>query len=86
MSPQANPNARFGWREVKALQSPPPEIPRIGPTDVTPNRIIAQMQGERKFLETAGEVYSQQTEIDYKRVKAEREEKQKFARKIRKIR
>lgn len=43
---QANPNAIFGWKVVRALQSPPQEIARIEPTDVTPERILSAIRGE----------------------------------------
>ena len=46
-SRQPNPDARFGWQVVRKMQSPPPQIQRIGQTDVTPDRIFGAIHGAR---------------------------------------
>ena len=48
----ANPNARFGGDIVRRIQSPPPEIQRLGEFDVTRERILTAMRGEEVFPKT----------------------------------
>jgi hypothetical protein len=77
---QPNPNAIFGWQVVRRLQTKPPDILTIGPGDVTRNRILAAVSGEEVFPQTGPESYPRQFDIDYKRIKDERERRARAAR------
>jgi hypothetical protein len=77
---QPNPNAIFGWQVVRKLQAKPPDIITVGPRDVTRNRILAAVSGEKVFPQASTESYPHQFDIDYKRIKDERERRARDAR------
>jgi len=77
---QPNPNAIFGWQVVRRLQTKPPDIITVGPRDVTRNRILAAVREEEVFPQTSTESYPRQFDIDYKRIKDDRERRAKYAR------
>jgi hypothetical protein len=77
---QPNPNAIFGWQVVRRLQAQIPDIPTIGPRDVTRNRILAAVSGVEVFPQPQHQSYSRQFDIDYKRIKDEREQRAKDTR------
>ena len=54
--PPGNPNAYFGWREAQAVQSPKPQIARVGPRDLTTERIKRGLSGQSVFSEDEVEI------------------------------
>ena len=80
---EPNPNAYFGWQVVRALQNPQPEIQRVGPNAITPNRILSQIKGEHLVYEEGYENNRTKSTEEYRKLKKEREERQKAARELR---
>lgn len=56
IGPQGNPNAYFGWREAQAVQSLKPQVPRVGPRDLTTERIKRGLSGQSVFSEDEVEI------------------------------
>lgn len=80
IGPSGNPDSYYGWQEARRLQEPTPTFHIVQEGEITRNMIASAMRGDFRAVEQPNtQKPKTAADIEYQRLKKERETRRKIA-------